>query len=57
MNKNGKKEMWPSTRGGLLAGVEISTYMLELTLTSDLFKGVGLSSGWPLKRGSTLMVK
>ena len=41
-------EKWPFKRGGLSSGVEINTFMLRFTLSS------GLSSGWPLKRGSTV---
>ena len=47
-------EMWPFKRGGLSSGVEISTFMLRFTLSSGLSRGVGLSSGWSLKRGSTV---
>ena len=49
-------EMWPSKRGGLLSGVEINTYMFTFTLSSGLSRGVSHSSGWPLKRGSTIFV-
>ena len=48
-------EKWPFKRGGLSSGVEINTFMLRFTLSSGLSKGGGLSSGWPLKRGSTVM--
>ena len=49
-------EMWPFKRGGLSSGVEINTFMFRLTLSSGLSRGVGLSSGWPLKRGSTVCI-
>ena len=48
-------EKWPFKRGGLLSGVEINTFMFRFTLSSGLSRGVGLSSGWPLKRSSTLL--
>ena len=47
-------EKWPFKRGGLLSGVEINTFMFRFTLSSGLSRGGGLSSGWPLKRGSTV---
>ena len=47
-------EKWPFKRGGLPSGVEINTFMFRFTLLSGLFRGGGLSSGWPLKRGSTV---
>ena len=47
-------EKWPFKRGGLLSGVEINTIMFWFTLWSGLSRGGGLSSGWPLKRGSTV---
>ena len=45
---------WAFKRGGLSSGVEINTFMLRFTLSSGLSRGGGLSSGWPLKRGSTV---
>ena len=50
-------EKWPFKRGGLRSGVEINTFMFKFTLLSGLSRGGGLSSGWPLKRGSTVEVK
>ena len=47
-------EKWPLKRGGLLSGVETNTIMYRFTLSSSLSRGGGLSSGWPLKRGSTI---
>ena len=47
-------EKWPFKRGGLLSGVEINTFMFRFTLSSGLSRGSGLSSGRPLKRGSTV---
>ena len=47
-------EKWPFKRGGLLSGVEINTFMFRFTLSRGLSRGGGLSSGWPLKRGSTV---
>ena len=49
-------EKWPFKRGGLLSGVEINTFMFifMFTLSSGLSREGGLSSGWPLKRGSTV---
>ena len=47
-------EKWPFKRGGLSSGVEINTFMFRFTLSSGLSRGGSLSSGWPLKRGSTL---
>ena len=38
----------------LSSGVEINTFMFRFTLSSGHSKGGGLSSGWPLKRGSTV---
>ena len=49
-------EKWPFKRGGLLSGVEIYTFMFRFTVSSGLSRGVGLSSGWPLKRSSTVLV-
>ena len=48
-------EKWPFKRGGLSSGVEINTFMFRFTLSSGLSRGGGLSSGWPLKRGSTVV--
>ena len=50
-------EKWPFKRGGLPSGVEINTFMFRFTLSIGLSRGGGLSSGWPLKRGSTVSVK
>ena len=47
-------EMWPSKRGGLSSGVEINTFMFRFTVSIGLSRGVGLSSGWPHKRGFTV---
>ena len=47
-------EKWSFKRGGLSSRVEINTYMFRFTLSSGLSRGGGLSSGWPLKRGSTV---
>ena len=47
-------EKWPYKRGGHMSGVKINTFMLRFTLWSGLSRGGGLSSGWPLKRGSTV---
>ena len=47
-------EKWPFKRGGLLSGVEIN--MFRFTLSSGFSRGGGLSSGWPLKRGSTVFI-
>ena len=47
-------EKWPFKRGGLPSGVGINTFMLRFTSSNGLSRGVGLSSGWPLKRGSTV---
>ena len=47
-------EKWPFKRGGLSSGVEINTYMFRFTVSIGLSRGVCLSSGWPLKRGSTV---
>ena len=49
-------EKWPFKKGGLSSGVEINTFMFRFTLSSGLFRGGGLSSGWPLKRGSTVII-
>ena len=48
-------EKWPFKRGGHSSGVEINTFMFRFTLSSGLSRGGGLSSGWPLKRGSTVV--
>ena len=48
-------EMWPFKWGGLSSGVEINTFVFRFTLSSGLSREVGLSSGWPLKRGSTVI--
>ena len=45
-------EMWPFKKGGLLLGVEINKLMVRLSWSSDLSRGVGLWSGWPLGGGS-----
>ena len=47
-------EKWPFKRGGLSSEVEINTFMFRFTLSSGLSRGGGLTSGWPLKRGSTV---
>ena len=49
-------EKWPFKRGGLSSGLEINTFMLRFSLSSGLSRGAGLSSGWPLKRGSTVAI-
>ena len=49
-------EKWPFKRGGLSSGVEIYTFMFRFTLSSGLSRGGGLSSRWPLKRGSTVVL-
>ena len=48
-------EKWPFKRGGLSSGVEINTFMFRFTLSNGISRGGGPSSGWPLKRGSTVM--
>ena len=48
------QEKWPFKRGGLSSGVVINTFMFKFTLSSSLSRGGDLSSGWPLKRGSTV---
>ena len=45
---------WPFKRGGLSSGVDINTFMFRFTLSRGLSRGGGLSSEWPLKRGSTV---
>ena len=47
-------EKWPFKRGGLLSGEKINTFMFRFTLSNGLSRGGGLSSGWTLKRGSTV---
>ena len=47
-------EKWLFKRGGISSGVEINIFMFRFTVSSDLSRGVGPSSGWPLKRGSTV---
>ena len=47
-------EKWPFKRVGLSSGVKSNTFMFRFTLSSGLSRGGGLSSGWPLKRGSTV---
>ena len=49
-------EKWPFKKGGFSSGVEINTFMFRFTLLSGLSRGGGLSSGWPLKRGSTVLL-
>ena len=44
-------EKWPFKRGGLSSEVEINSFMFRFTLS----RLTGLSSGWPLKRGSTVV--
>ena len=46
-------EKWPFKRGGLSSGVKINTFMFRFTVSIGLSRGIGLLSGWPLKRGST----
>ena len=41
---------------GGLSPVEIKTFNLRFTLGSGLFWGVGISSGWPLKTYSTILL-
>ena len=48
-------EKWPFKRGGLSSGVEINTFMFRFSSSSGLSRGGGLSKGWPLKRGSTVV--
>ena len=55
----GKKQSMFSTllqnrsfkKGGLSSGVEI---VCDFTATNSILRGVGISSGWPLKRGYTV---
>ena len=35
----------------------MNKFMFRFTLLSGLSRGAGLSSGWPLKRGSTVFIK
>ena len=49
-------EVNPLRRGDLLSGVEINTFKFGSTLTSGLSKGIGHSLGWPLNRGSSVVV-
>ena len=49
-------EKWPFKRGGLSSGVEINAIMFRFTLSRGLSRGGDLSSGWPLKRGSTVHI-
>ena len=49
-------EMWPFKRVGLSSSVEIYTFMFRFTLPRGLSRGVGLTSRWPLKRGSTVYI-
>ena len=48
-------EKWPFKRGVLWSVVEINTFMFRFTLSRGLSRGGGFSSGWPLKRGSTVL--
>ena len=43
-------------KSGLSRGVKISIFMFRFTLSRGLSRGGGLSSGWPLKRGSTVLI-
>ena len=47
-------QKWPFKRGGLSS--ESNTFMFRFTVSSSLSRGVGLKSGWPLKRGSTVLL-
>ena len=49
-------QKWPFKRGDLSSWVEINTFMFRFTLSSGVSIGDGLSPGWPLKRGSTVIV-
>ena len=49
-------EKWPFKRGGLSSGVEINIFLFRFNLSSGLSMGFGLSSGWSLKRGSTVLL-
>ena len=46
----------PSKRDDFSSGVKINAIMFRFTLSSDLSIGGRLSSGWPLKRGSTVLI-
>ena len=50
--KNGLSRGVAST----MSGVEIDTFMFIYTLSSGLSRGGGILSGWPLKRGSTVLL-
>ena len=54
-NMNTMEPLWPFKRGGFSSGVELNTFMFRFTLSVGLSRGVSLSSGWPLKRGSTVV--
>ena len=41
---------------GLSSGVETNTFMFRFTMWSGLSRGGGLSSEWPLKRGSIVSI-
>ena len=43
-------EMWPFKKGDLSSGIEINTFMISCKSSIGLSRGVGLSSGRPLKR-------
>ena len=47
-------KMWPYERGGLSSGVHVNAFLFRFTSTSGLSREIGLWSGWPLKRGSTV---
>ena len=49
-------EKWPFKRVGLSSGVKINTYMFRFTLSSGLSREGRLPSGWPLKRGFTVVL-
>ena len=48
-------EKWPFKRSGLSSGVKINEFMFRFTLSRGLSRGFGLSSGWPLKMGFTVV--
>ena len=48
-------EKWPFKRDGLSSEEEINTFLFRFTKSSGLSRGGGLSKGWPLKRGSTVI--
>ena len=50
-------EKWPFKRDDLLSGVKINTFMFDIHCQVVFPEGVGLTSGWPLKRGSTVLPK